>query len=364
MPARSDRKSIYSVPAFRVEAGARGFRAQECGYSPATMSKVVVVTGASAGVGRAAASAFAERGDRVGLVARGGDSLQGAANEVAEAGGEPLVVAADVADPQQVDDAATTIEAELGEIDVWVNNAMATVFAPFAEIEPDEFERATRVTYLGVVWGTRAALRRMGPRDRGVVVQVGSALAYRGIPLQSAYCGAKHAIKGFTESVRSELLHDESHVHMTMVQLPALNTPQFEIGRAKVDRHPQPMPPIYQPEVAANAIVWASEHRRREIYVGGPTVKTIWGNKLLPALGDVYLARNGFGAQLTDERLAEERNGNLFAPVPGDHGTRGRFNDARRHSLQLALAKHRRAIAGAGLAVAGVAALTASRVLR
>jgi short-subunit dehydrogenase len=245
-----------------------------------------------------------------------------------------------------------------------VNDAMATVFAPFAEIEPDEFERATRVTYLGVVWGTRAALRRMRSRDRGVVVQVGSALAYRGIPLQSAYCGAKHAIKGFTESVRSELLHDRSGVHLTMVQLPALNTPQFEIGRAKVDRHPQPVPPIYQPEVAANAIVWASEHRRREIYVGGATVKTIWGNKLLPALGDVYLARKGFGAQLTDEPLDGRRNGNLFAPVPGDHGVRGRFDDARRHSVQLLLAKHRRAIAGAGLAAAGAAALTAARARR
>ncbi len=328
------------------------------------MSKVVVVTGASAGVGRATAKAFAERGDRVGLIARGDDSLQGAARDVAQVGGEPLVVAADVADPLQVDDAATTIESELGEIDVWVNNAMATVFSPFAEIEPDEFERATRVTYLGVVWGTRAALGRMKPRDRGVVVQVGSALAYRGIPLQSTYCGAKHAIKGFTESVRSELLHDGSGVHLTMVQLPALNTPQFEIGRAKVDRHPQPVPPIYQPEVAANAIVWASEHRRREIYVGGPTVKTIWGNKLLPALGDVYLARNGFGVQLTDEPLPASREGNLFAPVPGDHGTHGRFDDARRHSIQLVLAKHRRVIAGAGLAAAGAAAITAARALR
>src|SRR5215217_2776886 len=328
------------------------------------MSKVVVVTGASAGVGRAAAKAFAERGDRVGLLARGTDSLEGAAGDVADAGGEPLMEPTDVADPVQVDDAATAVERELGPIDVWVNDAMATVFATFAETEPEEFERATRVTYLGVVWGTRAALRRMRPRNRGAVVQVGSTLAYRGIPLQAAYCGAKHAIKGFTESVRSELLHDESHVHMTMVQLPALNTPQFEIGRAKVDRHPQPMPPIYQPEVAANAIVWASEHRRREIYVGGATVKTIWGNKLLPALGDVYLARKGFGAQLTDEPLDGRRNGNLFAPVPGDHGIRGRFDDARRHSVQLLLAKHRGAIAGAGLAAAGAAALTAARARR
>jgi len=328
------------------------------------MGKVVVVTGASAGVGRAAARAFAARGDRVALVARGPESLEGAARDVREAGGEPLVVAADVADWEQVDGAAATIEAELGEIDVWVNDAMATVFAPFAEVEPDEFERATRVTYLGVVWGTRAALSRMRPRGRGVVVQVGSALAYRGIPLQSAYCGAKHAIKGFTESLRTELLHDRSGVHLTMVQMPALNTPQFEIGRTKLDRHPQPVPPIYEPEVAADAIVWASEHRRREIYVGGPTVKTIWGNKLAPALADVYLARNGFDAQLTEQPLNGGREGNLFAPVPGDHGTRGRFEDSRRHSIQLALAKHRRALAGAGLAVAGAAALTAARTLR
>jgi len=328
------------------------------------MSKVVVVTGASAGVGRAAAKAFAERGDRVGLLARGADSLEGAARDVAEAGGEPLVVPADVSDPRQVDDAASTVENEFGPIDVWVNNAMATVFAPFVEIEPDEFERATRVTYLGVVWGTRAALRRMRPRDCGVIVQVGSALAYRGIPLQSAYCGAKHAIKGFMESVRAELLHDGSEVHMTMVQLPALNTPQFGWGRAKVDRHPQPVPPVYQPEVAADAIVWASEHDRREIYVGGPTVKTIWGNKLVPALADRYLARTGYDAQLTDEEIGNGRDGNLFAPVPGDHGTHGRFEDARRHSVQLALAKRRIAIVGAGALAVAAGVITASRVLR
>jgi short-subunit dehydrogenase len=261
-----------------------------------------------------------------------------------------------VADTVQVEDAASTVERELGPIDVWVNDAMATVFAPFAETEPDEFERATRVTYLGVVWGTRAALRRMRPRNRGSIVQVGSALAYRGIPLQAAYCGAKHAIKGFTESIRSELLHDGSEISMTMVQLPALNTPQFEMGRAKVDRHPQPVPPIYQPEVAANAIVWASEHERREIYVGGPTVKTIWGNKLVPSLADRYLARNGYDAQLTDKSIGGGREGNLFAPVTGDHGTRGRFDDARKRSIQLALAKRRGAIA-AGVAAAGLAGI-------
>jgi short-subunit dehydrogenase len=328
------------------------------------MSKVVVVTGASAGVGRAAAKAFGSRGGRVALVARGAESLEGAARDVRDAGGEPLVVAADVADASRVEEAAETVESELGPIDVWVNNAMTTVFAPFAEIEPDEFARATQVTYLGVVWGTRSALRRMRARDSGVIVQVGSALAFRGIPLQSAYCGAKHAIKGFTESVRSELLHDSSNVHLTMVHLPALNTPQFEMGRAKIDRHPQPVPPIYQPEIAANAIVWASEHRRREIYVGGPTVKTIWGNRLIPALVDRYLARTGFEAQMTDQRLNGGRSGNLFAPVPGDHGTRGRFEASRRRSVQLALAKHRRAIAGAaGVAALGAAAAAGRRRL-
>jgi NAD(P)-dependent dehydrogenase (short-subunit alcohol dehydrogenase family) len=321
------------------------------------MSKVVVVTGGSAGVGRAAAKAFARRGDGVALLARGVESLNAAAREVADAGGKPLAVPTDVAEHDQVEAAADTVESELGPIDVWVNNAMTTVFARFADIDPDEFARTTEVTYLGVVWGTMAALRRMRPRDHGVVVQVGSALAYRGIPLQAPYCGAKHAIKGFTESLRCELLHDGSRVQMSMVQLPALNTPQFEIGRAKMERSPQPVPPIYQPEIAADAIVWASEHRRREIQVAAPTVEVILANKLFPALLDRYLARTGFDSQLTDERLDGEREGNLFAPVPGDHGTRGRFGDARERSVLLALAKHRRALAGAaGLAALGAAA--------
>jgi NAD(P)-dependent dehydrogenase (short-subunit alcohol dehydrogenase family) len=319
------------------------------------MSKVIVVTGGSAGVGRATAKAFARRGDRVALLARGAESLEGAAREVADAGGKPLPVSVDVADHDQVEEAADRVERELGPIDVWVNNAMVTVFAPFADIEPDEFARTTEVTYLGVVWGTRAALRRMRPRDHGVVVQVGSALAYRGIPLQSPYCGAKHAIKGFTESVRSELLHDGSRVQVNMVQLPALNTPQFEMGRTKMHRRPQPVPPIYQPEIAAEAIVWMSEHQRREIQVAAPTVEVILLDKLFPGLLDHYLARTGFDSQLTDERLSTGREGNLFTPVPGDHGTRGRFSDARERSILLALAKHRRALAGA----AGLVALSA-----
>jgi NAD(P)-dependent dehydrogenase (short-subunit alcohol dehydrogenase family) len=326
------------------------------------MSKVIVVTGGSAGVGRAAAKAFARRGDRVALLARGVESLNAAAREVADAGGKPLAVPTDVAEHGQVEAAADEVESELGPIDVWVNNAMTTVFARFADIEPDEYARTTEVTYLGVVWGTMAALRRMRPRDHGVVVQVGSALAYRGIPLQSPYCGAKHAIKGFTESLRSELLHDGTRVQVNMVQLPALNTPQFEIGRTKMDRSPQPVPPIYQPEIAADAIVWASEHRRREIQVAAPTVEVILLNKLFPGLLDHYLARTGFDSQLTDERLDGGREGNLFAPVPGDHGTRGRFSDARERSVLLGLAKHRRALAGAaGLAALGAIGAAARR---
>jgi NAD(P)-dependent dehydrogenase (short-subunit alcohol dehydrogenase family) len=292
--------------------------------------RVVVVTGASAGVGRAAAKAFGARGDRVALLARGEEGLAAAVAEVRGAGGEALAIPTDVTGPRAVDAAAEQVERELGPIDVWVNDAMATVFAPFAEIEPAEYRRATEVTYLGCVWGTKAALRRMVPRDRGVVVQVGSAIAFRGIPLQAPYSGAKHAIEGFSEAVRAELLHERSAVRISMVHLPALNTPQFEIGRAKLPRHPQPVPPIYQPEVAAEAIVWISAHRRRQLYVGAPTLKTVLGNRLAPWLGDRYLARTAYEAQQTDEPLGGERRGNLFEPVPGDHGTRGRFGDGAR----------------------------------
>src|SRR5438105_3792296 len=289
------------------------------------MSKVVVITGAGAGVGRATAERFASQGDRIGLVARGRERLDAAAREVERRGGRALVLPADVADAQAVDDAAARAEEELGPIDVWIANAMATLYAPLWEIEPDEFRRATEVTYLGAVWGTMAALRRMRPRNRGTIVLVGSALAYRGIPLQSAYCGAKHALKGFFESLRTELLQEGSAVRLTMVQLPALNTPQFSWGRTRMPRHPQPVPPIFEPEVAAEAIAYAAEHAPRELYVGWPTVKAIVGNKLVPRLADRYLARTGFDSQQTDEPVDADRPDNLFEPAPGAYGAHGIF---------------------------------------
>lgn len=291
--------------------------------------RVVVITGASAGVGRATARAFARHGCRLGLLARGRERLEAAAREVESLGGRALVLPVDVADAGQVEAAAARIEEVLGPIDVWVNNAMASVFAPFAAITVAEFRRVTEVTYLGVVFGTMAALRRMQSRDRGVIIQVGSALAYRSIPLQSAYCGAKHAIRGFTDALRSELLHDRSRVRVTMVQLPAINTPQFEWVRSRLPRRAQPVPPIFQPEVAAAAIVWSAVHRRRELYVGGSTIAAIVGEQVAPGLLDRYLARRGYEAQQTDEPAESVRPDNLFGPVGGPEiGAHGRF-DAR-----------------------------------
>lgn len=320
---------------------------------------VVVVTGASAGVGRATAIEFARRGWSVALLARGAAGLAAAVHDVERAGGRGLAVPTDVADAGQVEAAAALVERDLGPIDVWVNNAMTTVFSPFSEITAEEFARATAVTYLGVVHGTMSALRRMRQRDRGSIVQVGSALAYRAIPLQSPYCGAKHAVRGFTDSLRSELLHDDSRVHLTMVQLPALNTPQFDWCRSRLPNQPQPVPPIFQPEVAARAIVWAAGHRRREVHVGWPAVKAIWGNKIAPAIADRLLARSGFASQQTSEPIdAVQRPDNLFAPVAGAPGAHGRFDSrARATSRQWWITSHRRwIVAGALAAVSALAA--------
>jgi NAD(P)-dependent dehydrogenase (short-subunit alcohol dehydrogenase family) len=325
--------------------------------------RVVVITGGSAGVGRATALEFARRGDSVGIVARGSGRIQSTCEEITALGAKAAAVSADVADPDGLEAAADHFEQALGPIDVWVNNAMATVFAPLLSIEPDEFRRATEVTYLGSVWGTMAALRRMRPRDRGVVVQVGSALAYRGIPLQAAYCGAKHALQGFLESVRTELGHEGSNVRLTMVQLPALNTPQFTWSRVKMPRQPRPVPPIFQPEVAAEAIVWAADNPRREVMVGWPTVKAILGNAVAPGLADYYLAENGYEAQQTDEPLENGREGNLFEAAAGDQGAHGPFDDhAKPFSAQLWAIKHRRRILGAASAAAlAAAAVTAAK---
>ena len=317
--------------------------------------EVVVITGASAGVGRATVRAFARRRARIGLVARGRDGLQAARMEVERLGGEALVLAADVAAAEQIEAAAQAVEERFGPIDVWVNNAMASVFSPVKQMTPEEFKRVTEVTYLGYVYGTLSALRRMLPRDRGVIVQVGSALAYRGIPLQSAYCGAKHAIQGFVDSLRCELLHDKSNVRVSMVQMPALNTPQFSWVKSRLPRKPQPVPPIFQPEIAADAILLAAHEDRPEIYVGWPTVKAIVGNKIAPRFADWYLARMGYDAQQTQEAADAHRRDNLWEPLPGDHGAHGDF-DARSHasSRQFWLSKNRSWLALAAGMIGGI----------
>jgi NADP-dependent 3-hydroxy acid dehydrogenase YdfG len=321
--------------------------------------EVVVVTGASAGVGRAAARAFARDGADLGLLARGKDGLEAARREVEELGGRAVAIATDVADAGAVEAAAERIEEELGPIDVWVNNAMVTVMSEIKDTPPEEFRRVTEVTYLGVVHGTLSALHRMLPRNRGHVVQVGSALAYRAIPLQAAYCAAKFAVRGFTDSLRAELMHHGSDVAVTMVQMPGLNTPQFSWSKMRFDKHPQPVPPIYQPEVAADALVFASHHpHRREIWVGWPTVQGIAGNKIAPGLGDRYLAAKGFDSQQYDGHEDPNRPHNLWEPVPGDHGAHGAFDErAQDHSAQLWITTHRTLLAAAGAGVAGLAGL-------
>jgi len=324
--------------------------------------KVVVVTGASAGVGRAVVTEFARQGAHIGLIARERERLEAARREVEAAGVKALVLPVDVADAQQVEDAAERVEQELGPIDIWVNNAMTTIFAPFLEIKPDEFRRATEVTYLGQVYGTMAALKRMQARNRGAIVQVCSALSYRSIPLQSPYCGAKHAIVGFTDSIRSELIHNQSKVHITAVMLPAMNTPQFSWCRTRLPRHPQPVPPIYQPEVGARAIVWAAGHKRREVYVGWPTVEAIYGEEIAPSFADRYLAKHAIGGQQTSEPVSANRPDNLFEPVLGDYSAHGIFdNCARSFSAQssinrnlIDLTAHRGVVAGVALVLAGL----------
>ena len=329
---------------------------------------VIVVTGASGGIGRATAKLFAERGATLALLARGEEGLHGARQEVEALGGQARVYPVDTADAQAVDKVAEQVEEDLGEIDTWVNVAFTSVFARFVDIEPEEFDRVTQVTYLGFVNGTRAALRRMLPRDRGTIVQVGSTLAYRGIPLQSAYCGAKHATQGFHESLRTELLHDGSRVQVTMVQMPAVNTPQFSWVLSRLPRQAQPVPPIYQPEVAARAVVYAADHPgRREYWVGGTTAATLIANAVAPGLLDRYLARTGFDAQQTDADKPADQPANLWEPADGsdgrDFGAHGLFDDrAHQRSLQVWASQHHGLLAAAGGAglLAGVAAARAA----
>lgn len=323
-------------------------------------TRTVMITGASAGVGRATVRRFADAGYNIGLIARGNDGLLAAAQEVVDRGMRALVLPCDVSDADAVDDAAQRVEEELGPIDVWVNNAMVSVFSPIHEMTAAEFKRVTEVTYLGYVYGTLAALKRMRERNRGVIVQVGSALAYRSIPLQSAYCAAKHAIVGFTDSLRCELYHDKSNIHATVVHMPALNTPQFAWVKSRIDHRAQPVPPIYAPEVAADAIYFAAHHRRRELWVGLSTVKAIIGDKIAPGYLDRYLGRHGYESQQTDEPDDADRPDNLWHPVDadgrGDFGAHGDFTRrSREFSPQLAFAKSRswlRPTAMTGAAVA------------
>jgi short-subunit dehydrogenase len=327
--------------------------------------ETIVITGASSGIGRATVRRFAGPGVRIGLVARGRDGLEAAAREVRQAGGEALVLPTDVADAEAVDAAAQAAEEALGPIDIWINNAMATVFAPFAELTPEEFRRANEVTYFGSIWGMRSALARMRERDRGTIVQVGSAMAYRGIPLQAPYCGAKHGIQGVFESLRTELRHDKSKVHLTTVQLPGINTPQFVHARNTFHKYSIPVAPFYQPEMAAEAIHWAAHHRRREVWVGVPTVYTILGSRMASWVAERYLAATAWDGQLTENPIPPDQPDNLETPPPGDPGAHGPYDEkAHPRSLQLPLTTHRGltgAAAAAGLAAGALAVARARR---
>ncbi len=335
------------------------------------MTQTVVITGASAGIARATAQLYGARGDRVGLLARGRAGLDGAAKDVESAGGTAFAVPTDVADYAQVEQAAHAVEEALGPIDVWINVAFTSVFAPFWEIGPEEFKRVTEVSYLGYVYGTRVALDRMRPRDHGTIVQVGSALGLRSIPLQSAYCGAKHAINGFTSSVRTELIHEGSNVRVTVVQMPAVNTPQFSWVLSRLPNHPQPVPPIYQSEVAARGVAYAADHpNRKQYWVGGSTAATIVANKFAAPLLDRYLARTGFKSQQTDEPVGPDRPHNLWEPVDGeggvDHGAHGQFDDrAHRSSPEMWISHHARTVtAAAGVAIGGAGVLVGKALAR
>ncbi len=325
--------------------------------------QVVVVTGASGGIGRATATAFGARGAKVALLARGEAGLAGAAGDVEAGGGQALVLPTDVADPAQIEAAAERVESELGPIDVWVNVAFTSVFSPFEKITPEEYKRVTEVNYLGFVYATMAALKRMTPRDAGTIVQVGSALAYRGIPLQTAYCGSKHAIQGFNEALRCELLHDKSNVHVTMVQMPAVNTPQFSWVINRLPKHAQPVPPIYQPEVAARGVLYAADHpHRREYWVGGSTMGTLAANAIAPGVLDRYLARTGYKSQQTNQDRSPDQAENLWNPADGtngkDYGAHGAFdNKAVDRSEQLWLSHHHGLLGAAAGALAAGAAL-------
>lgn len=309
-------------------------------------NRVAVVTGASAGVGRAVAVALAEKGARVALLSRNRDRLEELSAQIRRmTGSDAVAVPADVADPEQVEAAGESVERELGPIDIWVNNAMVTVFSPFHQMTPEEFRRVTEVTYLGAVNGTRTALRRMLGRNSGYIVQIGSALGYQAIPLQSAYCGAKHALRGFTNALRAELIREDSGIHLCMVHLSAINTPQFDWARTRLENSPRPLPPVYQPEVAANGVILAIEKRRREVWVGFPSVKAIVGGKLFPALMEKLLARKAYEGQMSDEPLQRPPEGNLFESVEGDYDY-GRFDEESRiHSLQLTLSRNRGLVA-------------------
>lgn len=329
--------------------------------------EVVVITGASAGIGRATARLFGKRRAKIGLIARGLEGLEATKREIEELGGEALVLPLDVADHDAIEAAAARVEETFGPIDLWINNAMLSVFSPIMEMTPDDYRRVTEVTYLGYVWGTLAALRRMKPRDRGTIVQVGSALAYRGIPLQSAYCAAKHAVQGFHDSLLSELIHDGSHVKVVMVQMPAVNTPQFRWVKSRLPRKAQPVPPIFQPEMAADAILWAARSNRREVNVGWPASKAIVGNNFFPGYADRYLAKHGYEAQMVDEPEDPQRPNNLYEPLPGDAGAHGVFDDrACDVSVEMELNKRRPWLltaAGVGVGLA-LLLLKGSRVAR